>query len=186
MHTVPCIRCGGPGEHFFRLASRKTLRRQHVDLRRQRGANIQHRGQRLVIDAGAPCRHSRGRVRIRRDSEQRLPGVLHQLGREDGIVVYRAPVIVLSRNIGGHRNRDHSRKLPHGREVYRTNPSVSDATHAKRRVQSVRRKGDIIRVQCAATDVEMCAFVTRGHNFQADAATASAVRVGPVEPPCSK
>ena len=85
-------------------------------------------------------------VARRRDREQRLAGVLHEVVGEDRIVVHDAAVVVLARNIGrGDDGHDAGRRA-HCRQIQRLDPAVRDAAHAERSMQRVRRQGDIVGI----------------------------------------
>src|SRR5258708_6843365 len=90
---------GSRGQRHLRLAAQQSPGWQHKTLGRKRGADIKNGWQRRVLDGGQPGRPTSLLVTVGRHGEQRLADMLHQPRRENRIVMYGGPVIVLARHV---------------------------------------------------------------------------------------
>ena len=87
---------------------------------------------------------------------------MHQLIGKNRIIVHRAAVIVLTRDVLGQRHRGHAGGAEHGGEIKRLNLSVCERTHAEGRVQRVGGQWDVVAIMGAAADVQRCAVMDGG------------------------
>ncbi len=137
-----------------RIAAPHRVAGQYEALGRQRGADVEQCGQRLDDDLRplrgfARCAHRGGR-----DREQRLPCILHQSIRKDGIVVDGAAVIVLAGDICGQGDRGDTGRFHHRREIQRRDSPVRDAAESKGGMQGVGRQRDVVAVLRPTADVQ--------------------------------
>ena len=122
----------------MRVAAAEDLGGQDEAPGRERRAHVGERGQRIVFDAcqcrSAPC----GLVGRGRHTEERLPGVLHQVAGENRVVLEHRAVVVLAGHVRCRRDCHDARRGTHRGEVHRLDVSVRDGAHAQGRVQRVR------------------------------------------------
>ncbi len=95
----------------------------------------------------------------RRHREQRLAGVLHKIGGEDGVIVEDAAVVVGAGHIGRSGHGDHAGHRPHRRQIELRHATVGDSADAEGRVQGVGRQRDVVAIARATTDVQRRALV---------------------------
>jgi hypothetical protein len=110
------VRCRG--QLRLRVAAPHALAGQHETLRGERGSDIEQRRQRRDLELRRSAALRAARIEIGGHGKNRLAGILHQAVGKNRIVVYRAAVIVLARNIRGQR---HGRDTGRG-ERPRTDP----------------------------------------------------------------
>ena len=150
---------GRAGEGGVRIAAAEDLGGQDEAPGRERRAHIGERGQRIVFDARQRRSAPRGLVGRSRHTEERLPGVLHQVAGENRVVLEHRAVVVLAGHIRRGCNCHDARRGAHRGEVQRLDVSVRDGAHAQGRVQRAGRQRHVVHVERLAAHVQMCAFV---------------------------
>ena len=113
--------------------------------------------------------------------KQRLPDMLDGVGREDGVILDDAAIVVFPGDVLGGENGDDACSPAHRLQVDGTYPPMRHDALPERHVQGPRRQRDVIRVMGLAGDVKDGAVVrklTAATAFVAVRRTGLRIRLG--------
>ncbi len=150
--SMQAVRCGldrQPG-----VAARHMDGRQHVGFGGQGRVDRENGRQGLDVEARQPCRAARSVHGGCRHGEHRLASELHDVGRENRIVVLDRPDVVFTRNVGRGDDVDDAGRGKHAGKIESLQASMRHRTHAHGDVQEPARFRQVVGVIGPAGNVQ--------------------------------